>query len=415
MASAPTPPKRLPRVDLPADARLDTLAVREGLPPSQYGENSEALFLTSSFVHPDAATAAARFANEEEAFVYTRFTNPTTMMLERRLAALEGTEACIATSSGMSAILLICLGLLKSGDHVVCSQSVFGSTIKLLAGELSRFGVETTFVSQTDVAEWQAALRPTTRLLFAETPSNPLTEVCDIAALGAIAKGAGALLAVDNCFCSPALQQPVKLGADLIIHSGTKYLDGQGRVIAGAVCGPSAIVDDKLVPLMRSAGMSLSPFNAWVVLKGLETLGIRMAAQSARALELARWLEAHTAVQRVYHPSLASHPQHALAMAQQNGQGGAVLSFIVRAEGAEAARRAAFHVIDQTCICSITANLGDTKTTITHPASTSHGRLTEPQRLAAGITQGLIRVAMGLDDVADIQADLARGLDTLNA
>jgi len=408
-------PKRLPRVDLPADARLDTIAVREGLPPSQWGENSEALFLTSSFVHPDAATAAARFANEEEAFVYSRFTNPTTMMMERRLAALEGTEACIATSSGMSAILLICLGLLRAGDHVICSRSVFGSTIKLLGSELAKFGVETSFVSQTDVAEWRAAVRPTTKLLFAETPSNPLTEVCDIAALAAVAHEAGALLAVDNCFCTPALQQPVKLGADLIIHSGTKYLDGQGRVLAGAVCGPSAIVDDKLVPLMRSAGLTLSPFNAWVVLKGLETLGIRMAAQSERALALAQWLEAHPAVQRVYHPGLASHPQHALAMRQQNGSGGAVVSFIAKGDGPEAGRRNAFHVIDATRICSITANLGDTKTTITHPASTSHGRLTEEQRLAAGITQGMIRVAVGLDDLEDLKADLARGLDTLNA
>ncbi|MBN9206409.1 O-succinylhomoserine sulfhydrylase [Methylibium petroleiphilum] len=407
--------KRLPRVDLPADVRLDTLAVREGLPPSQYGENSEALYLTSSFVHPDAATAAARFANEEEAFVYSRFSNPTVTMMERRLAAMEGTEACIASSSGMSAILLLCLGLLKAGDHVICSQSVFGSTIKLLGGELARFGVETSFVSQTDVAAWQAAVRPTTRLLFAETPSNPLTEVCDIAALADVAHRAGALLAVDNCFCSPALQQPVKLGADLIVHSGTKYLDGQGRVLAGAVCGPAHIVNDKLVPLMRSAGMSLSPFNAWVVLKGLETLAIRMAAQSERALGLARWLEAHPAVQRVYHPGLPSHPQHALAMAQQNGCGGAVVSFIVKGEEAELARRNAFHVIDSTRICSITANLGDTKTTITHPASTSHGRLTEAQRLAAGITQGMIRVAAGLDDLDDLKADLARGLDTLTA
>ena len=314
--------KRLPRVELPADARLDTLAVREGLPPSQWGENSEALFLTSSFVHPDAATAAARFANEEEAFVYSRFTNPTVMMMERRLAAMEGAESCIATSSGMSAILLMCLGLLKAGDHVICSQSVFGSTIKLLAAELGRFGVETSFVSQTDVGAWREAVRPSTRLLFAETPSNPLTEVCDIAALATIAHDAGALLAVDNCFCSPALQLPLKLGADLIIHSGTKYLDGQGRVLAGAVCGPAKIVDEKLVPLMRSAGMSLSPFNAWVVLKGLETLGIRMAAQSERALALARWLESHPAVARVYYPGLPSHPQHALAMAQQNGSPG---------------------------------------------------------------------------------------------
>ena len=407
--------KRIPRVDLPPDVRLDTLAVREGLPHSPWGENSEALFLTSSFVHPDAATAAARFANEEEAFVYTRFTNPTVMMMERRLAAMEGTEACIATSSGMAAILLLVMGLLKAGDHVVCSRSVFGSTIKLLAGEFGKFGVESSFVSQTDVGEWLRAIKPNTRLLFAETPSNPLTEVCDIRALADIAHNAGALLAVDNCFCSPALQQPAKLGADLIIHSGTKYLDGQGRVIAGAICGPEALVNDKFVPVMRSAGMSLSPFNAWVVLKGLETLSIRMQAQSARALQLAQWLEAHPAVERVFHPSLPSHPQHELAMRQQSA-GGAVVSFIARGQekgGAALARQNAFAVIDATRICSITANLGDSKTTITHPASTSHGRLTEEQRLAAGITQGMIRVAVGLEDVEDLKADLARGLDTL--
>ena len=400
--------KKLPRVNLPADARLDTLAVREGLPPSQWGENSEALFLTSSFVHPDAATAAARFANEEEAFVYSRFSNPTVTMMERRLAALEGTEACIGTSSGMAAILLLVMGLLKSGDHVVCSQSVFGSTIKLLQGEFGKFGVQTTFVSQTDVAAWRRAVQPNTKLLFAETPSNPLTEVCDIAALATVAHEAGALLAVDNCFCSPALQQPVKLGADIVVHSGTKYLDGQGRVIAGALCASEAIVNDKLVPVMRSAGMSLSPFNAWIVLKGLETLSIRMQAQSARALAMAQWLEAQPVVERVYHPSLPSHPQHALAMAQQSGQGGAVVSFIVKG-----GRAAAFTVIDATRICSITANLGDTKTTITHPASTSHGRLSEDQRLAAGITQGMIRLAVGLDDVQDLKTDLARGLALL--
>jgi O-succinylhomoserine sulfhydrylase len=405
--------KRLPRVALPDDVRLDTLAVREGLPATPWGENSEALFLTSSFVHPNAATAAARFANEEEAFVYTRFTNPTTMMMERRLAALEGTEACIAASSGMAAILLLVMGLLKAGDHVICSRSVFGSTIKLLQGEFGKFGVETSFVSQTDVAEWQAALRPNTKLLFAETPSNPLTEICDIRALADLAHGAGALLVVDNCFCSPALQQPAKLGADLIVHSGTKYLDGQGRVVAGAVCGPEAIIEGKLVPIMRSAGMCLSPFNAWVVLKGLETLSIRMQAQSERALALATWLEQHPSVQRLYYPGLPSHPQHELAMRQQRS-GGAVVSFVVRGDGAEQGRANAFSVIDATRICSITANLGDTKTTITHLASTSHGRLTEEQRLAAGVSQGLIRVAVGLEDLEDLKADLARGLDALS-
>jgi O-succinylhomoserine sulfhydrylase len=408
--------KRIPRVELPEGVHLDTLAVREGLPASAWGENSEALFLTSSFRQPDAASAAARFANEEEAFIYSRFTNPTVMMFERRLAALEGAQACIATSSGMSAILLLGMGLLKAGDHVVCSQSVFGSTIMLFGREFAKFGVETTFVSQTDVAQWERAIRPNTKLLFAESPTNPLTEVCDITALSAIAKRASAWLAVDNCFCSPALQRPIEYGADLVIHSGTKYLDGQGRVIAGAICASEALVNEKFVPVMRSAGMSLSPFNAWVVLKGLETLSIRMEAQSRRALELARWLEAQPQVERVYYPGLESHPQHALAMAQQSGSGGAVVSFVVRGQaegGAPEARRRAFHVIDQTRVCSITANLGDTKTTITHPASTSHGRLTEEQRQAAGITQGMIRVAVGLDDVRDVQADLQRGLATL--
>ena len=405
--------KRIPRVDLPEGVHLDTLAVREGLPPSIWGENSEALFLTSSFRQPDAATAAARFANEEEAFIYSRFTNPTVMMFERRLAALEGAQACIATSSGMSAILLLGMGLLKAGDHVICSRSVFGSTIMLFGREFAKFGVETTFVSQTNIAEWERAVKPSTRLLFAESPTNPLTEVCDIVALSAIAKRAGAWLAVDNCFCSPALQRPIEYGADLVIHSGTKYLDGQGRVIAGALCASEALVNEKFVPVMRSAGMSLSPFNAWVVLKGLETLSIRMEAQSKRALELARWLEGQPQVERVFYPGLESHPQHQLAMAQQSGSGGAVVSFVVRAEAAASARRNAFHVIDHTQVCSITANLGDTKTTITHPASTSHGRLTEEQRQAAGITQGMIRVAVGLDDVRDIQADLLRGLATL--
>ncbi len=399
--------KKLPGSRLPADARLDTRAVREGLPPSAWGENSEALFLTSSFVHPDAATAAARFANEEEGFVYSRFSNPTVTMMERRLAAMEGSEAAIGTASGMAAILLLIMGTLKSGDHVVCSQSVFGSTIRLFQ-DFTKYGVQTTFVAQSDVDAWRTAVQPNTKLLFAETPTNPLTEVCDIAALADIAHRAGALLCVDNCFCSPALQRPIALGADLVMHSGTKFLDGQGRVIAGALCGPEALVSEKLVPVMRSAGMSLSPFNAWVVLKGLETLSIRVREQSARALQMARWLETRPEVERVYHPSLESHPQHALAMVQQSGQGGAVVSFIVKG-----GREGAFGVIDATRICSITANLGDTKTTITHPSSTSHGRLTEAQRLAAGITQGMIRLAVGLDDVEDLKADLERGLSKL--
>ena len=404
--------KRIPRVPFPPGVRRDTLAVREGLPASPWGENSEALFLTSSFVHPDSAKAAARFGNEEEAFVYSRFSNPTVMMMERRLAALEGTTGCIATSSGMSAITLLLLGLLKAGDHVLCSRSVFGATIKLLQ-DFGKFGVEVSFVSQTDLQEWQAAVRPQTKLFFAETPSNPLTEVCDIAALADLAHDVDALLAVDNCFCSPALQQPARLGADLVVHSGTKYLDGQGRVVAGAVCGDEALIDAKLMPVMRSAGLSLSPFNAWVVLKGMETLGVRMEAQSARAMKMAQWLEAHPSVARVYYPGLASHPQHELAMAQQSGLGGAVLSFEVVGESPEARREHAFKVIDATRLMSITSNLGDTKTIITHPASTSHGRLTEEQRLAAGVTQGMIRVAVGLEDVEDLKDDLSSGLALL--
>ena len=397
----------IPRVKLPADARLDTLAVREGLPPTPWGENSEALFLTSSFVHPDAATAARRFANEEEAFVYSRFSNPTVTMMERRLAALEGTEACIGTASGMAAITMIILGLLKAGDHVVCSQSTFGSTIKLFQ-DFAKYGVTTSFVSQTDVAAWKAAVRPETKLLFAESPTNPLTEVCDIRALADIAHEAGALLAVDNCFCSPALQRPAEMGADLVMHSGTKYLDGQGRVIAGALCGSEALINGKFVPVMRSAGLSLSPFNAWVVLKGMETLSIRMEAQSARALKLAQWLQQQPAVERVYYPGLASHPQHELAMRQQRGLGGAVLSFTVKG-----GREGAWAVSDATRICSVTSNLGDTKTTLTHPSTTSHGRLSEEQRQAAGITQGLLRLAVGLEDVQDIQNDLLTGLSQL--
>jgi len=397
----------IPKVNFPEGTRLDTLAVREGLPATPWGENSEALFITSSFVHPDAATAARRFANEEDAFVYSRFSNPTVTMMERRLAALEGTTGCIGTASGMAAITMVILGLLKAGDHVVCSQSVFGSTIKLFQ-DFAKFGVQTTFVSQTDVSAWQAALQPTTKLLFAESPTNPLTEVCDIRALADIAHGADALLVVDNCFCSPALLRPVEMGADIVMHSGTKYLDGQGRVIAGALCGPEELINSKFVPVMRSAGMSLSPFNAWVVLKGMETLSIRMQAQSARALEMAHWLERQPAVERVYYPGLESHPQHKLAMAQQSGLGGAVLSFVVKGE-----RAGAWAVSDATRICSVTSNLGDTKTTITHPSTTSHGRLSEAQRLAAGITQGMLRLSVGLEDVEDLKADLQRGLQTL--
>ena len=398
---------------LPAGLHRDTLAVRTALAPSQYGENSEALYLTSGFVQTDAATAARRFASVEEGFTYGRTSNPTVTSFEQRLAAMEGTEAAIGASTGMGAILMMCMGLLKAGDHVICSRSVFGSTMNLFGREFGKFGVETSFVSQTDIAQWRAALRPTTKLLFAETPTNPLTDVCDIQALADLAHGAGALLAVDNCFCSPALQRPVEMGADLVLHSGTKYLDGQGRVMAGAICGQSKLIVDVFGPVVRTAGMTLSPFNAWVVLKGLETLAIRMQAQCANALAFARWLEQQPAVTRVYYPGLQSHPQHELAMRQQSGQGGAVVSFDVRGSDPATARANAFHVIDSTQVVSIATNLGDTKTIITHPATTSHGRLTEEQRQAAGIGQGLIRVAVGLEYIGDIQDDLLRGLDTL--
>jgi O-succinylhomoserine sulfhydrylase len=402
---------------LPDHLHLDTLAVRVAVDKSQYGENSEALYLTSSFVQPDAETAARRFAGEEVGYTYTRVGNPTVTSMELRLAALEGTQATIATSSGMAAILLLGMGLLRAGDHVVCSQSVFGSTMRLFSGEFGKFGVATSYVSQTDVAAWRAAVRPNTKLLFAETPTNPLTDVCDIQALADIAHDVGAMLAVDNCFCSPALQQPKRFGADFIIHSGTKYLDGQGRVMAGAICCDQRYVDEVFLPISRTAGMVLSPFNAWVVLKGMETLGIRMQAQSERALAMAQWLQSHPKVAQVFYPGLPSHPQHTLAMRQQSasgtGLGGVVLSFEVKG-GDDAGRRCnAFAVIDAARVSSITTNLGDTKTTICHPASTSHGRLTEEQRQAAGLGQGLIRLAVGLDHIDDLKIDLARGLDSL--
>ena len=398
---------------LPPGLHPDTLAVREAVERSQWGEHSEALYLASSFVQPNAETAARRFAALEEGYTYTRTGNPTVTSFERRLAAMEGTECAIATSTGMSAILLVALTVLKTGDHVICSQSMFGSTIKLLGTEMARFGVETSFVAQTDVEAWKAAIRPNTRMLFAETPTNPLTDLCDIAALAELAHAHGALLAVDNSFATPVLQQPAKLGADLVVHSGTKFLDGQGRVMAGAVCGTVALVDKVMGTFLRSGGLNLSPFNAWVVMKGMETLSLRVKAESAAALELARWLEGHPKVARVYYPGLESHPQHALAMRQQNGMGGAVLAFDVVGQGAEQLRANAFHVVDSTLLCSITANLGDVKTTITHPASTSHGRLTEEQRQSAGVGQGLIRISVGLEHLDDLKADLLRGLDTL--
>ena len=386
------------------DYDIDTLAVRAGTARSQFNEHSEALYLTSSFVFENAAKAAACFKGDEPGNIYSRFTNPTVTAFGERLAALEGAEACVATASGMSAILACCMGLMKAGERIVSSSSIFGATVNLF-GILSRFGVETTFVDGTDLAAWREAVRPgATRLLFVETPSNPLTEVFDIAALAEVAHAAGALLVVDNCFCTPALQRPLELGADLIVHSATKYLDGQGRVLGGAVLGKKELVMEGIFPFLRTAGPTLSAFNAWVLLKGMETLGIRMQAQSAAALELARWLERHPVVTRVFYPGLPSHPQHALAMRQQRS-GGAIVSFEV-----EGGRESAWRVIDSTRMISITANLGDTKSTLTHPATTTHGRISAEARARAGITEELLRVAVGLESIRDIETDLARGL-----
>ncbi|MBT9540066.1 O-succinylhomoserine sulfhydrylase [Thiobacillus sp.] len=382
---------------------LDTLAVRAGSVRSQFNEHSEALFLTSSFVFGSAAEAAARFKGEQPGPIYARFTNPTVSMMEERLAALEGAERCVAFASGMAAILATVMGLMKAGEHVVASRSIFGSTVQLFSNILGRFGIETTYVSPTDPGEWQAAVKPNTKLFFVESPSNPLTEVSDIRALSKIAHDAGAWLAVDNCFCSPALQNPLALGADIVIHSATKYLDGQGRVLGGAVLGSQALMEG-VYTFLRTAGPTLSAFNAWVILKGMETLSIRMEAHSRNALALAQWLEAQPAIARVLYPGLPSHPQHALAMAQQK-TGGGIVAFELKG-----GKDAAWKLIDATKMLSITANLGDTKTTITHPATTTHSRMTPEQRMAAGISDGLVRIAVGLESIADIQADLERGL-----
>jgi O-succinylhomoserine sulfhydrylase len=382
---------------------IETLAIRAGTVRSQFNEHSEALFLTSSFVFGSAAEAAARFKGEQPGPIYARFTNPTVSMMETRLAALEGAERCVAFASGMAAILATVMGLMKAGEHVVASRSIFGSTVQLFSNILGRFGIETTYVSPTDPEEWRAAIKPNTKLFFVESPSNPLTEVSDIRALAEIAHASGAWLAVDNCFCSPALQKPLELGADIIIHSATKYLDGQGRVLGGAVLGSQALMDG-VYTFLRTAGPTLSAFNAWIILKGMETLSLRMDAHSRGALALAQWLEAQPAVARVLYPGLPSHPQHALAMAQQK-TGGGIVAFELK--GGQAA---AWKLIDATRMVSITANLGDTKTTITHPATTTHSRMTPEQRAAAGISDGLVRIAVGLESIADIQADLARGL-----
>jgi O-succinylhomoserine sulfhydrylase len=370
-----------------------------------YGENSEALFLNSSFRFDSAAQAAARFGGSEPGNIYSRFTNPTVTMFQNKLAALEGAEQCVATSSGMSAILACVMGLCSAGDHIVASRSLFGTSVQLFSNILARWGLQVSFVSLTDLAEWQSAVTDHTKLFFVETPSNPLTEVCDIAALADIAHKAGAHLVVDNCFCTPAIQQPLALGADIIIHSATKYIDGQGRCLGGAVLG-SKVLMEPVYGFLRTAGVTMSAFNAWVFLKGLETLFVRMDAHARNALSLAAWLELQPGVARVYYPGLSSHPQHALAMSQQSN-GGGIVSFEVRAKAGQTPQQAAWALIDATKLISITANLGDAKSTITHPATTTHSRVTAEARAAAGIVDGLVRIAVGLEHIDDLKSDLS--------
>lgn len=382
---------------------FETLAVRAGQVRTEEGEHSEAMFLTSSYVFKNAAQAAARFGHTEPGNIYSRFTNPTVRTFETRLAAMEGGERCVATASGMGAILTTCLGLLKSGDHIVASQSIFGTSVMLFTSIIGKFGVSTTFVPLADLDAWKYAIQSNTKLLFVETPSNPLTELVDIQALSEIAHQNNALLAVDNCFCTPVLQKPLELGADLVIHSATKYLDGQGRCLGGAIIGNSLLLND-IFGIIRTGGISLSPFNAWVFLKGLETLNIRMKAHSESALQLAQWLESLEEIERVYYPGLVSHPHHELAKRQQKGFGG-IVAFDVKG-----GKDKAWQVVDNTQLISITANLGDTKSTITHPATTTHGRMTPEQRAAAGIGDGLLRVSVGLENIDDLKKDLLRGL-----
>ncbi len=383
---------------------FSTRAVRHGYVRTHENEHSEAIFPTSSYVFASAAEAAARFSGEQPGNIYSRFTNPTVRTFEERLASLEGAECCVATASGMSAITATIIGLLKTGDHIVSSRSIFGSTTVLLNNIIAKLGIATTFVELSDLSAWEAAIKPETKLLFLETPSNPLTELVDITALAKIAHKHDCLLAVDNCFCTPALQQPIALGADIVIHSATKYIDGQGRCMGGAVCGTKDVVGEGVYGFLRTAGPTMSTFNAWVFLKGLETLKLRMHAHCAAALELAQWLEQQPEVERVYYPGLESHPQHELAKTQQTGFGG-LLSFELKGGKEEGWR-----LIDATQLLSITANLGDTKSTITHPATTTHGRLTPEQLAEAGISDGLIRIAVGLEDIEDIKADLLRGM-----
>ncbi len=396
----------MPIDDIP-ELGFASLAVRAGQRRTFEGEHAEPIFATSSFVFANAAEAAARFSGMVAGNIYSRFTNPTVRVFQERLAALEGGETCIATSSGMAAILATCMALLKSGDHIVSANSIFGSTISLFTNYLSKFGIATSYVPLSNLAAWEAAICPETRLFYLETPSNPLMELADIRALADLAHAHGCLLVVDNCFCTPALQQPFPLGADLVIHSATKYLDGQGRCVGGAVVGDRQRVGVDIYGFLRTAGPTLSPFNAWVFLKGLETLSLRMRAHSESALHLARWLEAQPAVERVYYPGLPSHPQHELAKRQQSDFGG-IVSFELHG-----GREAAWALIDATQMISITANLGDAKTTITHPATTTHGRLTPQERETAGIREGLVRISVGLETVADIQRDLERGFQRI--
>jgi O-succinylhomoserine sulfhydrylase len=384
---------------------FETRAIRTGHRRTMEREHGEPIFTTSSFVFDSAAQAAARFSGDEPGNIYARFTNPTTQSFEQRLAAMEGGESCIATASGMAAIMAICVGLLKSGDHIVSSRSVFGTTTVLFERYLSKFGIDTTFVNLTDIEDWKSAAQSNTRLFFLETPSNPLTEVADIQLLADLAHNNNSLLVVDNCFCTPALQKPLNFGADLIVHSATKYLDGQGRTVGGAVVGNQLLVGEELFAVVRTTGPTMSPFNAWNALKGLETLSLRMKAHSEQAMMLAQYLSDHPNIERVFYTGLPSHPQHELAKQQQSGFGG-VVSFIVKG-----GREKAWNVVDQTNMLSITANLGDVKTTITHPATTTHGRLSPEQKQLTGISDGLIRVSVGLESMEDIIADLSRGLD----
>lgn len=386
---------------------IETQSVRAGQHRTGEGEHSDPIFVTSSYVFKTAAEAAARFSGDEPGNIYSRFTNPTVRAFEQRLAAMEGGERCIAVSSGMAAIMTLSLGLLKAGDHVVCSRSVFGQTVLLFQNLFAKFGVDTTFVDLTNLDAWQSAIKPETRFAYVETPSNPLTEIVDIAALAEICRAKDCLFVVDNVFCTPALQKPLELGADIIVHSATKYLDGQGRCIGGAIVGDEEFLDKEIYPALRTGGAAMSPFNAWVFLTGLETLALRMRAHCENALNLAHWLENHEEVEQVHYPGLHSHPQYALACEQQKGQGG-VLSFEING-----GKKEAWSVIDTTRMLSITANLGDVKTTITHPATTTHGRLTADEKAAAGITDGLIRIAVGIENIQDIKEDLRRGLDAL--